>query len=166
MHEQKFLCSILSYTLIDFRVQAIENHDDMVYRLSHLFHNVPFQLLEEDRTAAGYAWVLETGGEWLEDKKEKFLQQFPNLAPEENKREYLAFLLQAAFTDLEIHGKSTGNKPLYWLCHLLHDVPVQLLHPDTAAKECKNLEEKFKELKVEKWLENRKREYNEWYNES
>jgi hypothetical protein len=165
MFEQKFLSGILCTALIDFRVQAVDDHDDIVFRFSDIFHNVPPQLLNEEEAAKGYAWVLHAEPVWVKNQREKFFQQFSDLDPEENKRKFLAFLLQTVLADFKTHGETTGNKPLYWLSHLLQDIPLSLLSPDSAKSEYKRLVEKFKEHKVEKWLENRKQEYYDQYNE-
>lgn len=86
MFEQKFLAYLLYSTLVEFRAKGVEIDDKPLYWLSHLLHNVPFELLDEDRAKAGYERLVKdvhafNFEKWLETKKEDFLLSFPEYSP-------------------------------------------------------------------------------------
>jgi hypothetical protein len=87
MFEQKFLAYILYVTLIEIREQAAEKGDNRLYWLSDLLHNVPFSLLDDDRSKEQYKEIIQRVGamkidDWLETRKKEFYERYPEYLPE------------------------------------------------------------------------------------
>jgi len=87
MFEQKFLAYLLFQTLVEFRAQGIETDDKPLYWISHLLHNVPYSLLNENASKESYRH-LEANirtfkfDKWLENHKTGFFMSFPEYLPE------------------------------------------------------------------------------------
>ncbi|RAJ80293.1 hypothetical protein CLV59_105402 [Chitinophaga dinghuensis] len=87
MYEQQFLAYILYSTLVQFRAQGLETNDKPLFWISDLLHNIPLQLLDEDKSKAAFE-RLEANvrtyeiDKWLEDHRKGFLMSFPEYRPE------------------------------------------------------------------------------------
>lgn len=87
MFEQKFLAYILYSTLVEFRAKGVEINDKPLYWLSHLLHNVPLSLLDENSSKEEYERLIKdvhtfNFDKWLETKKKDFFISFPEYLPE------------------------------------------------------------------------------------
>lgn len=88
MFEQKFLAYILYTTLVEFRAKGLESDDKPLHWLSHLLHNVPLRILNEDSSKEEFERLMKDIHtfkleKWLEDKKEGFFISFPEYLSEE-----------------------------------------------------------------------------------
>lgn len=82
MFEKKFLAHVLYITLLEIRVQAYETGDKRLNWLSDLLHNVPFSLLDDERSKEQYKELIENVNslkidDWLEKRREEFYQRYP-----------------------------------------------------------------------------------------
>jgi hypothetical protein len=73
-----------------------------------------------------------------------------------NNMEYLYRVLHSALIIMRAEGLEIGNKKIYHLCNLLHNVPLQLLSAESEDDHSKllfELKTRSEELGLGKWLE-------------
>jgi hypothetical protein len=78
---------------------------------------------------------------------------------------FLLHLLYIALIDIRARSYEQNDRKIFWLCDLLHEVPLQLASEEGTRKAYNSLSEKVKALGIEHWLETRKEEFYDQYPE-
>lgn len=160
MFEKDFLAHILSITLLEIRMQACERGNKKLYLLSHMLHNIPFSLLNDEMSKKQYAELLKDVNsyeveDWLEMRKEEFYKTYQIFL----EKDFLAHALSVTLLEIKDQAYDTSDKRLYWLCHILHNVPISLLSDELAKENYKELIGDVNSLEIFDWLETRKEEF-------
>jgi hypothetical protein len=74
-------------------------------------------------------------------------------------KQFLLYLLYITLVELREHAHDTNDKKVFWLCDLLHNVPLHLESDESSKDTYKRLIENAESLGMEKWLEVRKEEF-------
>lgn len=80
-------------------------------------------------------------------------------------KKFLAHVLSITLLEIRIQAYEMGDKRLYWLSDLLHNVPFSLLDDELAKKRYEELIENVNSLKIDDWLEKRREEFYQRYPE-
>jgi len=78
---------------------------------------------------------------------------------------FLLHLLYIALIDIRARSYEKNDRSTFWLCDLLHKVPLQLASEEGTRKAYNSLCEHIKALGIEHWLETRKEEFYDRYPE-
>jgi len=78
-------------------------------------------------------------------------------------KRFLLHLLYIALIDIRARSYEQNDRKTFWLCDLLHKVPLQLATEEDIREAYNNLSEKVKTLGIEHWLDNRKEEFYDQY---
>jgi hypothetical protein len=73
-----------------------------------------------------------------------------------NSKKILYRVLHSALKVIRAEGKAIGNKKLYHLCNLLHNLPLQLMHADNDEDFSRlflELKARSEAMGLEKWFE-------------
>ena len=74
-------------------------------------------------------------------------------------KQFLLFLLYITLIDIRERTSENGDKASYWLCNLLHNVPLVLNHDDAIKEVYKGVLARVKQDGMNKWLETRIQEF-------
>jgi hypothetical protein len=80
-------------------------------------------------------------------------------------KKFLLYLLYITLIEIRERSYEQNDKRTFWLCDLLHNVPLTLSSDDGIQQSYNDLIEKVGELGIESWLETRKQEFYERYPE-
>jgi hypothetical protein len=80
-------------------------------------------------------------------------------------KKFLLYLLYSALIDIRERSYEQNDKRTFWLCDLLHNVPLTLSSDDGILQSYNDLIEEVGALGLESWLETRKEEFYERYPE-
>jgi hypothetical protein len=80
-------------------------------------------------------------------------------------QKFLAYLLYITLVEIRTQAAEKGDNRLYWLSDLLHNVPFSLLDSDLSKEQYKEIIDRVAALKIDNWLETRKKEFCERYPE-
>ena len=72
---------------------------------------------------------------------------------------FLMYLLYITLVEIRSESYSIGNKKLFWLSDLIHNIPMQLSSEEGIKEAYQEVCDNVSELKVEDWLEIRKKEF-------
>jgi hypothetical protein len=74
-------------------------------------------------------------------------------------KKFLLYLLYMTLVELREYAYENNDKKTFWMCDLLHNVPMSLETEHDTANAYKELQEKVASLGMEKWFENRTNEF-------
>jgi hypothetical protein len=74
-------------------------------------------------------------------------------------KKFLLYLLYAALIEIRERSYERKDNVSYWLCDLLHNIPLQLLSNEDTKDTYTYLLDNINELGVQKWFDNRKDEF-------
>ena len=80
-------------------------------------------------------------------------------------KKFLLYLLYITLIEIRERSYEQNDKRTFWLCDLLHNVPLTLSSDDGIQQSYNDLIEKVGALGIESWLETRKKEFYERYPE-
>lgn len=80
-------------------------------------------------------------------------------------QKFLAYVLYITLVEIRSEAYETGNKRLFWLTDLLHNVPFSMLDETLAKEQYSDLLESVKHLKIDEWLKAREKEFYDRYPE-
>ncbi|HEY4481249.1 MAG TPA: hypothetical protein VI489_00180 [Candidatus Brocadiaceae bacterium] len=75
-------------------------------------------------------------------------------------KKFLLYLLYMTLVELREHAYESNDKKTYWLCDLLHNVPLHLESDESAKETYNRLIEEVENLGMQKWIETRKKEFH------
>lgn len=76
-------------------------------------------------------------------------------------KQFLLFLLYIALIDIRERSYETGDKASYWLCDLLHNVPLALNFDEAIQEVYKGVLTRVERDGMNTWLETRIQEFYE-----
>ncbi|MEZ2442987.1 hypothetical protein AB6805_14785 [Chitinophaga sp. RCC_12] len=74
-------------------------------------------------------------------------------------QKFLAYILYSTFVEFRAKGVELDDKPLYWLSHLLHNVPFSLSDEYSSKEEYERLVKDVHTFNFDKWLEAKKEDF-------
>jgi len=81
-------------------------------------------------------------------------------------KKFLCYLLYIALVDIRERSLENGDNACFWLCNLLHNIPLVLAEGDHELEDSyKRICESVEHDNRSKWLENRKQEFYSNYPE-
>lgn len=80
-------------------------------------------------------------------------------------KNFLAYILYITLVEIREKAQEEGNNRLYHLSDLLHNIPFSLLDDNSAKEEYSNLLHAVGSLKIDEWLNARKKEFYQRYPE-
>lgn len=75
-------------------------------------------------------------------------------------KEFLLYLMYITFVEMREHAHKINDKIFFWLCDLLHNVPLNMGSEESVQSTYNRLVENAKTLGMQKWLEKRKEEFD------
>ena len=78
-------------------------------------------------------------------------------------KQFLLYLLYITLVELRERAYDQNDKRTFWLCDLLHNVPLALPSEESTQEAYKELIQNVHTLGIEEWLEARKKEFIERY---
>ncbi len=78
-------------------------------------------------------------------------------------KQFLLYLLYIALIDIRERSYEQKDKNTFWLCDLLHNIPLQLSSEEGIQNAYTNLSEDVQALGIDGWLETRKKEFYDRY---
>ena len=78
-------------------------------------------------------------------------------------KKFLLHLLYIALIDIRARSYEQNDGKTFWLCDLLHKIPLQLTSEEGVLEAYDNLSESVKTLGMEHWLDTRKEEFYDQY---
>ena len=78
-------------------------------------------------------------------------------------RQFLLYLLYITLVELRERSYEQNDKRAFWLCDILHNVPLSLPSEESTHEVYNELIEKVHSLGIEEWLDARKKEFFERY---
>jgi len=81
-------------------------------------------------------------------------------------KKFLCYLLYVALVDIRERSHENGDKASFWLCNLLHNLPLVLAEGDHELVNAYNIiRERVDHDNMGQWLETRKQEFYSRYPE-
>ena len=81
-------------------------------------------------------------------------------------KKFLLYLLYIVLIDIRERSYEKNDKASYWLCNLLHNVPLVLAEGDEGVEDVYNgVCERIAHDNMDKWFETRKQEFYQMYPE-
>lgn len=80
-------------------------------------------------------------------------------------RKFLLYLLYSALIDIRARSYENDDRTSFWLCDLLHNVPLSLSSDQDVEHAYAALIEKVEFLGVKDWLDSRREEFLERFPE-
>jgi hypothetical protein len=71
----------------------------------------------------------------------------------------LLYLLYSTLIELRSKAYESGDKRSFWLCDILHNVPLYINSDEEVKETYKRLIEEVENLGINEWLEARKKEF-------
>ena len=81
-------------------------------------------------------------------------------------KQFLLYLLYIALVDMRERSYEKNDKASYWLCNLLHNVPLALTSEEGVKAAYETVCDRIEHDHMQKWLEDRKREFYDRFPES
>jgi len=78
-------------------------------------------------------------------------------------KNFLLYLLYITLVELRERSYEQNDKRTFWLCDLLHNVPLALSSEESTQEVYNELIQNVHALGIEEWLETRKKEFTERY---
>ena len=78
-------------------------------------------------------------------------------------KRFLLHLLYITLNDIRARSYEQNDRKTFWLCDLLHKIPLQLASEESIREAYNNLSENAKTLGIEHWLDIRKEEFYDQY---
>lgn len=79
--------------------------------------------------------------------------------------QFLLFLLYIALVDIRERSYEKNDKVSYWLCNLLHNVPLALTSEEKTTAAYEAVCDRVDHDQMQKWLEDRKKEFYQQFPE-
>lgn len=86
-----------------------------------------------------------------------------NNQPQKMEKQFLLYLLYITLVEMRERSYEQNDKRSFWLCDLLHNVPLALPSEESTQEAFKDLIEKVHTLGIDEWLQTRKKEFIERY---
>ena len=80
-------------------------------------------------------------------------------------KHFLLYLIYIAFVDIRERSYENGDRTSFWLCDLLHNIPMSLVSEESIKDAYEKLCEKVDSLGSNEWLETRMKEFYNRYPE-
>jgi hypothetical protein len=78
-------------------------------------------------------------------------------------KQFLLYLLYITLVEMREKAYEQNDKRTFWLCNLLHNVPLALISEESTQSAYNNVIERVESDGVHEWLENRKKEFFDRY---
>lgn len=80
-------------------------------------------------------------------------------------KQFLLYLLYVALIDIRERSYENNDKTSFWLCDLLHNIPLRINSEEGTKEAYERLLENINALGVQDWLSTRMKEFYERYPE-
>jgi hypothetical protein len=80
-------------------------------------------------------------------------------------KKFLLYLLYITLVEIRERSYEKNDERTYWLCDLLHNIPLQLNSDEDINDAYERLSDKVDHLGIQDWLKARKQEFYERYPE-
>lgn len=80
-------------------------------------------------------------------------------------QKFLAYVLYITLVEIRSQAYEKGDSRLFWLADILHNVPLSLLDDDASKRAYDKLLKAVETLKIDEWLEVRRKEFYQSYPE-
>jgi hypothetical protein len=80
-------------------------------------------------------------------------------------KQFLLYLLYISLIDIRARSYENNDKTTFWLCDLLHNIPLRLNSEEEIKDAYERLLDNINSLGVQDWLDTRMKEFYEKYPE-
>ena len=80
-------------------------------------------------------------------------------------QKFLLYVLYITLVEIREQAYEKNDKWQYWICDMLHNVPLALTSEDKTIEAYNKVLESVKHLGIESWLENRQKEFHSQFPE-
>lgn len=80
-------------------------------------------------------------------------------------KQFLLYLLYIALIDIRERSYENNDKTSFWLCDLLHNVPLRLTSEEDTKDAYQRLAANVEAMGIQEWFNTRKEEFYERYPE-
>lgn len=78
-------------------------------------------------------------------------------------KQFLLYLLYITLIEIRERSYEQNDKRTFWLCDMLHNVPLSLSSEEATQESYEHLIEKVRALGLDTWLEAREKEFYDRY---